>query len=273
MNYNDLCKIYKDDTNHNDIVSDLKLVVSYVIGVDYSEINQFTDITQQDIKKIHKLMKKHLKGKPIQKLLGHTIFYDCYIGYSDAVLTPRMDTELLVEKVIEHIGNKKLKVLDLCSGSGCIGIAIAKHTKANVVLADISKKAILECKKNAKYNSVDVETIYTDMFNAIEEKFDIIVCNPPYITESEYKTLDKLVKKYDPKLALVALDNGLKFYKIIANEGYKYLNKNGKIFLEIGYNQGKSVVDLFKNDYYGEVELIKDYSDNDRIVIIDQKGE
>ncbi len=272
MTYNELCKKYRDIQEHSDLLCDLRLVVSSVLSIDYSEVNQFLKIDEVSIKKIDKLMAKHLKGKPLQKVLGYSMFYDCYIGYSDKTLTPRMETEILVSKVVEYIGNKKLRVLDLCAGSGCIGIAIAKNTKAEVVSADISKHAIKEIKNNAKHNAVDLDVIKSDMFDSIRERFDIIVCNPPYIPKEEYISLDKLVKKYDPKIALVAENNGLKFYEILASESNKYLKSGGKIFLEIGYNQGESVIGLFKQDYK-DIELIKDYSDNDRIVIAGKKGE
>lgn len=252
--------------DHSDLCSDFNLISKHVMGVK-EDINPFSNISDKQANKIVKLISKHIKGCPVQKLLGYSMFYNCYIPYSKHTLTPRLETELLVEKILENINHKRCRVLDLCSGSGCIGIAIAKaRTDAEVTCADISSRAVKQCRSNAKLNGVKVEVVKTDMFDDITEKYDIIVCNPPYISRSEYKTLDKLVKNNDPKRALVAKENGLYYYKVLADQAKDYLNDNGKLFVEVGYNQGDEVSKLLLNNF-NNIEVIKDYSNNDRIIV------
>ncbi len=254
-------------TDYPDIMSDLNLVVSHMLKIDIADISPFTKISDLQYKYIKRTLSKHMRGVPIQKLIGYSIFQDCYIAYSKHTLTPRLETELLVEKVLEDINDKKdVSVLDLCSGSGCIGIAIAKKSNAKVTCADISRFAIRDIKQNARINNVAVEIVRSNMFDNINDKYDVIVCNPPYIPIAEYKQLDSLVKGNDPKLALVADNNGLEFYEIIANLSSKYLRNGGKLFLEIGYNQGKNVKNLLLN-HFNKIEVLRDYSQNDRIVI------
>ena len=265
MELNELRKKYKS-IDHCDIMQDLNLVVSNLCKVSLEDIQPFMNISEDKVKKIEKCMTKHLKGIPIQKIIGYSIFSDCFIPYSKKTLTPRMETELLVEKVLEIVGDRKLDILDLCTGSGCIAIALAKKSKSRIVAGDISRFAVKQAKRNADLNDVSIEVIKTDMFSNINEKFDIIVCNPPYIPEKEYATLARDVRVYDPKLALVAQDNGLKFYHLLSQVGYNYLNKGGKLVLEIGYNQGAEVKELLLQNFQN-VEVIKDYSNNDRIVI------
>lgn len=273
MEIKDLRKEYLLMQNeHKDIMSDFFLIVSHIIKVATSSLTPYVDIDDKRVKRIRKLMARHISGEPVQKVIGYSMFYDCIIPYSRHTLTPRMETELLVEKVLDEIKGKKSKILDMCSGSGCIGIAIAKHSDSRVVSADISKYAIKETKQNAKLNFVDIEVVQSDMFQNMKERFDIIVSNPPYIPDYEYQMLDKMVKKYDPKLALQADEDGLAYYKVIANEAYRYLNPNGKIFLEIGYNQGYKVKNLLQSNYQ-DIEVIQDYSGNDRIVVAKVKNE
>ena len=163
------------------------------------------------------------------------------------VLIPQPDTETIVEKIIKDYEGKKVKILDLCTGSGAIGISLAKYIEESEVTAlDISMKALQIAKLNAEKNLVHkkMKFILSDMFEKIEnEKFDIIVSNPPYIESDTIKTLEKQVQN-EPSIALDGGKDGLKFYKIIADYAWKYLNVNGKIYLEIGYNQKEKVIKL-----------------------------
>ena len=168
----------------------------------------------------------------------------------------------------------KIRVLDMCCGSGCIGLAIKKILKdaTDVTLADLSSDALKVAKRNAGRD--DVKIIKTDMFQDLkkDERFDIIVCNPPYISKDEYENLSSSVKDYDPKMALVGGENGLKFYKILGEQGGKYLTPRGEIIMEIGYNEREDVQKIFENAGF-KVTAYKDFSGLDRVVVAKNYGE
>ena len=190
---------------------------------------------------------------------------------NENVLIPQPDTEILVEETIEKIKNlmsNNIKILDLCTGSGAIAISIAK-LMSNITATDISEKALKIAKTNAQNNNVQnkIKFINSNMFQNINEKFDVILSNPPYIETNTIKTLSKEVQN-EPKLALDGGQDGLEFYRIIAKNAHKHLNKNGIIMLEIGYNQRKAVTQIFEETKkYKNIECKKDYSNNDRIII------
>lgn len=187
------------------------------------------------------------------------------------VLVPRPDTEILVEEVIKIVKKqKKEQILDLCTGSGAIGISIAKYVaSSNVVLADISKEALQVAKKNAKQNGVEkqITLIQSNLFEKIQTTFDIIVSNPPYIRSKVIKTLQKEVQQ-QPQIALDGGEDGLFFYRDIIKKAKQYLNPNGYLCLEIGYDQKESVIGLLEeSNQYQEIENKKDLSENDRVII------
>lgn len=187
---------------------------------------------------------------------------------NENVLIPQPDTEILVEEVLQLLKqNVSKKILDICTGSGAIAISIAKMQENSTVTAsDISKKAINIARKNSVDNNTDIEFVLSNMFEKINGKFDIIVSNPPYIEENVISTLPKEVQK-EPYIALSGGEDGLKFYRIIAKEGKKFLNANGYIAVEIGYNQKEKVIELFEKEDYKEVYSKEDFGGNDRIVI------
>ena len=194
--------------------------------------------------------------------------FDFYVD--ENVLIPQPDTEVLVLQtinIIKQYENRNIKVLDLCTGSGAIAISTAKafeNQAVQVYASDISDKALEVAKKNSKKNDVHINFINSNMFENIDEKFDIIVSNPPYIETETIKKLSKDVQQ-EPNIALDGGFDGLEFYKIIASEYEKYLNDNGTLLLEIGYNQKQSVTELFRNR---NVECIKDLAQNDRVIIV-----
>ena len=161
-------------------------------------------------------------------------------------------------------------MLDICTGSGAIGVSIAKNvTNVNVTMSDISENALMIAKKNAKTNEVldKCKFIKSDMFQNIEEKYDVIISNPPYIKSKIIKTLEKEVQN-EPLIALDGGDDGLDFYKIIIQTSYKHLKKNGILALEIGYDQKEEVINLIKeNEKYMNIYSKKDLAGNDRIII------
>lgn len=208
---------------------------------------------------------------PLQYITHQKEFMKLNFYVDENVLIPRADTEILVEEVINHCKEnheKSYSILDLCSGSGAIGISLAKYIENSKVLcADISDKALEIAKKNAKSNNVNnIEFIKTDMFKNIEEKFDLIVSNPPYIKKDIISKLDIEVQK-EPLIALDGGIDGLDFYRIIIDNSNKYLNKNGKLFLEIGYDQKDEVINLLRRSgNFGEIYSKKDLYGNDRAV-------
>lgn len=206
---------------------------------------------------------------PMQYISGVAHFYGTTFAVNKDVLIPRPETELVVEHALKHTQDNA-KVLDICCGSGAIGVSmlINNHT-ISVTMADISDKALAVAKTNAtKHNVLNrANFVFSDMFSAISGQFDTIVCNPPYIATSVIPTLDSSVKDYEPTSALDGGSDGLDFYRTIATSAHDYLRPNGILVLEIGYDQGDSVPQLMRDNGWHNVQLIKDYSDNARIVV------
>lgn len=188
---------------------------------------------------------------------------------NDNVLIPREDTEILVQEAIEL--NKK-SILDMCTGSGCIAISLAKYIEGAIVDAvDISKEALELAEKNADFNAVKVNFINSNLFENISKEYDLIVSNPPYIPSLDIEELQSEVKN-EPHIALDGGDDGLDFYKKISKEALKYLRVDGILMYEIGYDQAISVSNILKNCGYKDIKVIKDFGGNDRVVIA-RKGE
>ncbi len=216
--------------------------------------------------RVEQCMTKLDEGMPIAQAVGATTFMEHRILVNKHVLIPRQETELVVEKAMTFI-DKNSKVLDMCSGSGAIGITIALDKKCKVTLADISPKAIKISKNTATKLKAKVEFVTSDMFANIKGQYDVIVSNPPYIPTEVIETLDDSVQKYEPKLALDGGEDGLKYYRILADSAKSHLNKGGALVLEIGYNQAQEVVEIFTNCGYTDVVATDDYSGNNRIVV------
>ncbi len=211
------------------------------------------------------ICRKRVETKePLQYLLGKANFYGLEFNVDKRVLIPRFDTEILVERAIKEIGDREVNVLDMCTGSGAIGITVALNTKANVTLSDISKDALAVAESNAKALNANVKLVESNLFENIEGKFDFILINPPYIPSNDILTLDSEVKDYEPILALDGGDTGMDVYERIALEYANYLTDDGILMLEIGINQKEEIEKLF-----GDVEFIKDYNNPpvDRVAI------
>lgn len=217
-------------------------------------------------------------GKPIQYIMHNQEFMKMNFYVDENVLIPQPDTEILVEEVINicsglscaYTKDQNIRILDLCTGSGAIGISLAKYIEnSKVTMSDLSKKALEIANKNAIKNEVKdrCSFINSDMFENINEKYDIIVSNPPYIKTEVINTLSKEVQN-EPSLALDGGEDGLRFYRIIANNAWKYLNKNGILALEIGYDQNDDVIKLLMaTGKYRDIYSKKDLSNNDRIIV------
>ncbi len=207
---------------------------------------------------------------PIQYITNNQEFMKLNFFVNQNVLIPRSDTEILVEEVINTFKNEHVKILDMCTGSGCIAISLKKYMQNSEVCGiDISKEALKVARLNAKNNNIDVKFKCSDMFTNIKNRdFDVIVSNPPYIKKKVIPTLNKEVRK-EPVIALDGGEDGLYFYKKIINEAFNFLADNGMIFLEIGYDQKEELIELINADKrYELVKTKKDLGDNDRIVVI-----
>lgn len=220
---------------------------------------------------IEEAIERYKNGEPVQYIIGDVNFYGNTIKVNKNVLIPRFETEELVEKIIKKIKNKfnkKIDVLDLCTGSGCIAITIKKEINSNVTATDISSDALEVAKKNVNLNNVDIKLINSDLFNNIDGKFDCIISNPPYISYDE--EIDEIVKNNEPNIALYAPNNGLYFYEEILKNIKKYLNDEFIIAFEIGYKQGESLVEL-ANRYLNNVTISveKDLQGRDRFLFIE----
>ena len=203
--------------------------------------------------------------------MGFEEFYGRKFNVTEAVLIPRPETELLVERCIELLKDvEEPKILDIGSGSGAISITLGKEIpKAMVLGVDISEEALEIANKNKIENeATNVKLMRSDILKSVKyTKFNLIVSNPPYIPDYEYEKLEDKVLKYEPKLALTASNNGLYFYEEISREAPNYLVKNGYLAFEIGYNQGESVKKLMEKNDFTDVGVYYDYAGLERIVI------
>ena len=239
--------------------------------------NLSEQISKEIEDKYFSLIEKHIKEDvPLSHLVGFEYFYDRKFKVTKDVLSPRMETEELIYKVVEYVKTTKknnLRILDLCTGSGIIAITLKKELSQfsiDVVASDISKEALEVAKENAKTHTADIRFIQSDIFNNIDDKFDIIVSNPPYIDRKDEVTMEDNVLKYDPHLALFAEEEGMYFYRNITEQANSYLNANGVIFFEIGYDQKDKIVKLADmNGYHAEV--YKDINGRDRMAFLVRK--
>lgn len=255
------------DKYNNRRIENIDYILSYYLNKSIIEI-KFYNFNKKEIQQLNKYIIKFLKtNMPVQKLFKKAFFFKREFFVNKNVLTPRFDSEVLIEEILQK---KFTKVLDLCAGSGCLGITLkCEKPEINLTIADISKKALNICNKNCKKHNIKAKLIETDMFKKINGKFDLIICNPPYIETETVKNLGEDVKNFDPILALDGGQDGLKFYNIIFKEIDNYLTINGKCIIEIGFNQGY-LEEKFK-EKYKSVKLIKDYNNLDRAIYFEKE--
>ena len=269
-----------------DAARDCKSLYCFLMGIpDSMIVLEYQNIIQDSIsEKYFQLIERRAAGEPLQYIVGSQDFMGFKILVDERVLIPRLDTEVLVEDAVSLINDGSLRgeikgkpgenwdVLDLCSGSGAIGIAVQKLCpKAKVTCSDISEGALKLAKENADLNEVGrkIKFLKGDMFEPLNGRFhkatfDMIIVNPPYIASGEIEKLQTEVKDHEPRKAL---DGGLDFYRIIASQASKHLKKGGCLFLEIGYDQREAVTGLLQaTGEFDEVRCFKDLAGLDRIV-------
>lgn len=208
-------------------------------------------------------------GYPIQYLIGNVYFYNSIINVDKRVLIPRPETEYLVEKTIKlakQIFNKKINIIDLGTGSGCIAISLKKELNANLIAYDISNDALAVAKENAKLNNIKIKFYNKDITIPLKNNYDIIISNPPYIGKKDF--LAENVKKYEPNVALFASDNGIYFYKEIIKNNISKLNKNGFMAFEIGENQKNELEKYLKSIGITNYKFEKDMVGKNRYLFI-----
>ena len=240
--------------------------------------NSFSEqVSQENEEKYFSLIEKHIKEDvPLSHLVGFEYFYDRKFKVTKDVLSPRMETEELIYRVVEYVKSTKknnLKILDLCTGSGIIAITLKKELSQfsiDVVASDISEEAIKVAKENAQSHDATIKFVQSDIFDNIADKFDIIVSNPPYIDRKDEVTMQDNVLKYDPHLALFAEEEGMYFYRKIIEQANDYLNENGVIFFEIGYDQKDKIIKLADLNGYS-AEVYKDINGRDRMAFLVRK--
>lgn len=220
------------------------------------------EMSQSELEELNKLVARRKKGEPLQYILGFWEFMGLRFKTDARALIPRQDTETLCEEAIKLIKSRGYKTcLDMCTGSGCIGISLAKIAGVEATLADISEAALELSRENAKANGVSIKTIKTDMFTGISDKYDVIVCNPPYLTDDDMNSLQKELE-FEPENALYGGQDGLDFYRRIANDYKAALNEGGALLLEVGIYQANDVAKML-----GGARIIKDILGIERTVI------
>ena len=237
------------------------------------------EIKSADSAKVRRLLQRRLKGEPVQYIIGHIEFCGLCIKVGKGVLIPRPETELLVEEVIRAISDqrsavssktvKSLSLLDLCTGTGCIALALAREfPEAGVYGTDLSKEAVAYAKKNAKANNIEnIRFRQGSLFDAVKAKrFDIITANPPYIRRDEIETLQREIRDWEPVAALDGGLDGMDFYRAILSSVGDYLNPDGFIFVELGYDQAEGVQKIARAEGFSEITVIKDYAGIGRIL-------
>ena len=258
-----------------------EMLVSHIMQLKRIELYmRFNDLVEKpQLDQLHQLVKRAAAQEPIAYLVGNTEFYSMTFNVNSDCLIPRPETEHLVRRVIELTRNRPnttQHILDLCTGSACIACAIAKNIpNCTLIATDICDRALKVAQENVTKHQLQekIELINGDLFEPIisqldGKEFDIIVSNPPYVTEAEYAQLDKNVKDYEPASALVAGIDGLEIYQRIIKDIEKFLKPDGILLLEIGYRQGPAIQQLLQQTgLFKQITIEKDFANNDRVVI------
>ena len=252
---------------------DARVILSEVIKKDnlYFITHKYDEVPEDISEEYHRLINLRKENMPVAYITNRREFMSMDFYVDERVLIPRADTEILVEKAIEIIGGNSYNVLDMCCGSGCIGLSVKKYSpQISLTLADISEGALEVTKINSNKHFPGnnlIKIIQTDLFENITGSFDMILSNPPYISFTEMKTLSKDIINYEPHLALEAEDEGLYFYEKITTDSAPYLKAGGYILYEIGSTQAEAVSEILRKNNFTEITVLKDYAGLDRVVM------
>ncbi len=253
-------------------IADAKIDAWYLLQMackidrNFYYLHEEDELTAEQQSEYESTVHKRAEHVPLQYIIGEQEFMGLKFKVNSNVLIPRQDTETLVEEAL-RVAKPGMRVLDLCTGSGCIIISLAKNVAdISCTGSDISKQALLVAKENAKANEVEVEWERSDLFENISGTFDLIVSNPPYIPTGEIPGLMPEVRDFEPVDALDGKEDGLYFYRIITEKSPEYLTSDGYLYFEIGYDQGEAVSAMMRQCGYTQVEVLKDLAGNDRVV-------
>ena len=244
-----------------------KLIVSAVIGAEPAAlmVHTWTQVTEEQIAIIGDMLERRLTGEPLQYILGEWSFMGLPFYVDERALIPRQDTELLCETAIRLISERGYRnCLDLCTGSGCVAVSVAKLSGINMTASDLSADALELARENAELNDITLSLINSDLFEEITGSFDLITCNPPYLTKADMDSLQKEVS-YEPALALFGGEDGLDYYRRIASTYRKHLNAGGTLLLEIGSTQAQAAAALFD----AKTSVLQDIGGNPRVLIVE----
>ncbi len=263
-----------EKANIEEYRSDAWILLSAASGLDRGRyiLKEQEIMPDEERSRLEAFAEKRLQRIPVQHILGEQEFFGLPFYVNEHVLVPRQDTEVLVEKALEKLKDGD-RILDLCTGSGCILISLLyeagqKGMKVTGSGLDLSEKALAVAEENAKRNTVIFcsEWIKSDMFEKADGKYDMILSNPPYIPTAEIEKLMPEVKDHDPRMALDGDQDGLKFYRILARKAPAFLKEGGSLFLEIGAEQAGDVTALLTENAFKEIRVVKDLAGLDRVV-------
>ncbi len=251
-----------------DAATDSLLLLMHVIGMDRGGLllHGRDEVSADKAGEYLKLIDRRASHVPLQHITGHQEFMGFDFAVNEHVLIPRQDTECLVEEAMRYV-NDGMKVLDVCTGTGCIIISLAAYKNdLEARGCDISEEAILLARENAVRNRAEVDFVLSDLYENIEGKYDVIISNPPYIAGPVIDTLMEEVKDHEPRIALDGGDDGLDFYRRLIDGADEKLLPGGMLFFEIGYDQGEAVSSMMRDHGYKDVTTVKDLAGNDRVV-------
>lgn len=247
---------------------DARLLLEELCGTDRNDLLVHGDrpVTEQQENSYVNYIELRSRHIPLQHITGYQEFMGLRFKVTPDVLIPRQDTETLVEEVLKNL-HDGMRILDLCTGSGCILLSLLRYSNDCVGIgADLSKKALAVAEENAGSLGLTAEFVQGDLFEPVTGKFEIIVSNPPYIPSNVIPTLMEEVREHDPLMALDGKEDGLYFYREITGKASEYLYPGGMLFLEIGCEQAGAVTELMKNAGYRDVTVCKDLAGLDRVV-------
>jgi release factor glutamine methyltransferase len=253
-------------------ISEIRILLCKSLGLSLEDLllNLDRELNDAEISEIKNLVSERVAGKPIAYITEIKEFYGYEFIVSESVLIPRPETEVIVDATKEYLKNfENPKILDLCTGSGCIAITLAKETDQKIIASDISDEALEILKQNISKHSVEnlVEAVKSDWFHSFhDQKFDIITCNPPYIAFNEIYLMSEETKKFEPKISLFSGETGFESYEILAQNLHKFLNKSGIIIIECGANQSRKIVELFQENNLELQKIVKDLSGIERVI-------